>query len=56
VQFNRELLPREKSIKEEMLLAPENGVSDDIDLKIREKRGERTQVLTSPDLLDSSLS
>jgi hypothetical protein len=36
LQLNRELLPREKSTKEEMLLAPESGVGHDIDFKNRE--------------------
>jgi hypothetical protein len=34
---NREVLPREKLIKEEMLLAPESGVRYNIHLKNREK-------------------
>jgi hypothetical protein len=37
VKLNRELFPREKSAKEEMLLAPESGVRYDTDLKNREK-------------------
>jgi hypothetical protein len=37
VKLNRELLPSEKSIKEEMLLALESGTRHDIDLKNWEK-------------------
>jgi hypothetical protein len=37
MKLNRELLPTENSIKEEVLLAPENGVRYDIDLKNWEK-------------------
>jgi hypothetical protein len=37
VKLNRELLPRENSTKEEMLLAPESAVRHEIDLKNREK-------------------
>jgi hypothetical protein len=33
MKLNRELLPREKSTKEEILLAPENGFRRDSDLK-----------------------
>jgi hypothetical protein len=37
VKLNRELLLREKSTKEEMLLAAESEVRHNIDLKTREK-------------------
>jgi hypothetical protein len=37
VKLNRELLPKEKSTKEEMLLDPKSEVRQDIDLKNREK-------------------
>jgi hypothetical protein len=37
VELNRELFPREKLINEKMLLAHENGVCHDTDLKSREK-------------------
>jgi hypothetical protein len=56
MKLNRELLPREKSSKEEMLLAPESGVRYDIDLKNQEKCVARTQTLTRPVPLDTSLS
>jgi hypothetical protein len=49
-------LPKEKSTTKEMLLAHESRARHNIELKNREKRGERTQTLTKPDLLDSSLS
>jgi hypothetical protein len=35
--LNKELLPRGKSTKAQMLLAPESGVRYDIDIKTREK-------------------
>jgi hypothetical protein len=38
VKLNRELLPREKATKEEMLLAPDSGVGHDNHLKNREMR------------------
>jgi hypothetical protein len=38
VKLNRELLLRENSTKEEMLLAPESGVRHCIDLKNRENK------------------
>jgi hypothetical protein len=37
VKLNKKLLPKEKSNKEEMLLACESGVRHDIDLKNQEK-------------------
>jgi hypothetical protein len=37
MKLNRELLPREKPTKEEILLAPESGARHDIDLKNRDK-------------------
>jgi hypothetical protein len=37
MKLNRELSPREKSTKEEMLLAPESGVRHDIDLENLER-------------------
>jgi hypothetical protein len=56
VNLNRAFLPREKSTKEEMLLAPESRVRHNIDLKNRKKSGEKIQMLTGLDRLDSSLS
>jgi hypothetical protein len=35
--LNRELLLREKTIKEKVLLAPKSGILHDINLKNREK-------------------
>jgi hypothetical protein len=37
VKLNREPLPREKTIEEEMLLAPESETRHNIDLRNREK-------------------